>query len=188
MDLRFTSEQMAEFLQDLSVRSIAFSLNEEGQYMTIEVAQGEKNYKFNFKKIGENYKLFSKNIQVADPDFAEIFQNMIAKTRGHAILKQIHPNTLVIHHIQFGEAVRITEICGDQRKVILDRGPSITIEQVMEALKRRDVEERLPVLRQEIDDELSKLSLLLAEGNVCGIEQSKNRLMELRKEMLLLEL
>ena len=63
----------------------------------------------------------------------------------------------------------------------------ITEHDVMQALKRSDIEERIPVLRLEIDYELAVLFEALQSGNQIEIERSKRRLKQLRREMLLLE-
>jgi hypothetical protein len=61
------------------------------------------------------------------------------------------------------------------------------LEQVIQALKRTDAEKRIPVLLMEIDYELSNLHEAILEEDLDKIEQCKNKLSELRKEMLLLE-
>lgn len=61
------------------------------------------------------------------------------------------------------------------------------MEQVIQALKRTDAEKRIPVLLMEIDYELSNLHEAILEEDLDKIEQCKNKLSELRKEMLLLE-
>jgi hypothetical protein len=63
----------------------------------------------------------------------------------------------------------------------------VTEHDVMQALKRSDIEERIPVLRLEVDYELAVLYEALRKGNQSEIEQSKRRLNKLRREMLLLE-
>lgn len=61
------------------------------------------------------------------------------------------------------------------------------VEDVIKALKRRDVEKRIPVLRLELDYELALLYEAMKENNTHKIDQCKAKLKELRKEMLLLE-
>lgn len=61
------------------------------------------------------------------------------------------------------------------------------MEQVIQALKRTDAEKRIPVLRMEIDYELSNLHEAILDEDLVRIEQCKRKLSELRKEMLLLE-
>ncbi|TRY24937.1 hypothetical protein FOI68_15135 [Brevibacillus sp. LEMMJ03] len=61
------------------------------------------------------------------------------------------------------------------------------MDQVIAALKRRDAEERIPVLRLELDYELATLYDALQEKDKVQIRRSTERLKQLRREMLLLE-
>lgn len=61
------------------------------------------------------------------------------------------------------------------------------MEDVIKAFKRQDSEERIPVLRLEIDYELALLHEAMMENCSDKIEKCKNRLKDLRQEMLLLE-
>lgn len=71
--------------------------------------------------------------------------------------------------------------------MIYEKAYNVTIDQVMAALKRRDAEERIPVLRLELDYELATLYDALKQRDTEQINQSKQRLKQLRREMLLLE-
>ncbi|MBR8658069.1 hypothetical protein IRT44_18725 [Anoxybacillus sediminis] len=61
------------------------------------------------------------------------------------------------------------------------------MDQVIAALKRRDAEERIPVLRLELDYELATLYDALQENDKVQIRKSTERLKQLSREMLLLE-
>jgi uncharacterized small protein (DUF1192 family) len=61
------------------------------------------------------------------------------------------------------------------------------MEQVMEVFRRDDAEKRIPVLRMEIDYELLNLHEALLDEDLPRIEECKQKLGELRKEMLRLE-
>ncbi len=61
------------------------------------------------------------------------------------------------------------------------------LEQVIQAFKRRDAEERIPVLRLEIDYELVTLHDAMAEEDLTSIHASKYRLEQLRQEWIRLE-
>ncbi|WP_241154437.1 hypothetical protein [Staphylospora marina] len=58
---------------------------------------------------------------------------------------------------------------------------------MIRAYKCRDAEERIPVLRRELDRELDRLADALKVNCRHEIERSKQRLMEIRREMILLE-
>lgn len=61
------------------------------------------------------------------------------------------------------------------------------MKQVIRAFKRTDAEMRIPVLRLEIDYELATLFEALETNNMQQIKQSKEKLEQFRKEMLMLE-
>ncbi|RNB91300.1 hypothetical protein EDM56_05775 [Brevibacillus fluminis] len=61
------------------------------------------------------------------------------------------------------------------------------MDQVIAALKRKDAEERIPVLRLELDYELATLYDALQANDYAQICKSKELLKKLGREMLLLE-
>jgi hypothetical protein len=61
------------------------------------------------------------------------------------------------------------------------------MEDVIRAFKCRDPEKRIPVLRMELDYELSLLYEAMLENSMYKIDQCKSRLREIRREMLMLE-
>lgn len=71
--------------------------------------------------------------------------------------------------------------------LIYEKACSVTMDQVIAALKRRDAENRIPVLRLEIEYELATLHDALQAGDSIQAEATKERLKELRREMILLE-
>ncbi|MBR3120000.1 hypothetical protein [Oceanobacillus profundus] len=58
---------------------------------------------------------------------------------------------------------------------------------VMEALRRKEAEERLPVIRMEIDYELVTLYDAMQANDKVSIIKAKERLEDLRKQMLQIE-
>ncbi|SDI65340.1 hypothetical protein [Natribacillus halophilus] len=61
------------------------------------------------------------------------------------------------------------------------------MEQVIQALKRTDAEERIPVVRLEIDYELVTLHDAMKGNDPDGVVQTKQRLKQLRQELIRLE-
>ncbi|HET7629537.1 MAG TPA: hypothetical protein VFK44_14285 [Bacillales bacterium] len=61
------------------------------------------------------------------------------------------------------------------------------MKQVMQTLKRRDAERRIPVIRLEIDYELVTLHDAMTENDKKAIHECKNRLEKLRQELVRLE-
>ncbi|TGB00173.1 hypothetical protein E4665_00400 [Sporolactobacillus shoreae] len=60
--------------------------------------------------------------------------------------------------------------------------------QINQTLSRRDAEKRIPVVRVEIDAQLASLHEALLKKDMKTIELCKERLEELRREMILLEI
>ncbi|MFD1446971.1 hypothetical protein [Oceanobacillus profundus] len=58
---------------------------------------------------------------------------------------------------------------------------------VMEALRRKEAEERLPVIRMEIDYELVTLYDAMQANDKVSMIKAKERLEDLRKQMLQIE-
>ncbi|WP_010649552.1 hypothetical protein [Oceanobacillus massiliensis] len=58
---------------------------------------------------------------------------------------------------------------------------------VMEALRRKEAQERLPVIRMEIDYELVTLYDAMQEKDKVKMIKTKERLEDLRKQMLQIE-
>ncbi|MBN8234301.1 hypothetical protein JF544_03535 [Halobacillus kuroshimensis] len=55
---------------------------------------------------------------------------------------------------------------------------------VMEALRKREAEEKLPVIRMEIDYELVTLHDAMIAGDAEQMSKTKRRLIELRKQLI----
>lgn len=61
------------------------------------------------------------------------------------------------------------------------------MDDVIKAFKCREAEQRIPVLRLELDYELASLFEAMKEQNQSRIDQSLKRLHRLREELILLE-
>lgn len=188
VDLHIPDDQMEYFLNDIQMHSATFNIEDDDRTMILYIQRNDQQLKLEFKKIGEAFKLRCKMLRFDDQTFAELFQDWVTRLRGHAVMKLVGPDSTVIHQIQFGEAIRITQVSGHRRKVILDRSQSVTFESVIQSLQLHDVEERIPALRAEIDEELSYLAKMIEEKNEAEIAASKKRLKDLRREMLILEI
>ncbi|ELK45001.1 hypothetical protein QRD89_08265 [Halobacillus sp. ACCC02827] len=55
---------------------------------------------------------------------------------------------------------------------------------VMEALRKREAEEKLPVIRMEIDYELVSLHDAILAGDQEQMKKTKKRLSELRRQLI----
>lgn len=75
-----------------------------------------------------------------------------------------------------------------EHRIVFQRRPQVTAQDVIQALKSRRAEQRADVLRLEIDYELAVLFETIQQGRGSEAEACKERLREMRIEMLRLEM
>ncbi|MGG1661764.1 hypothetical protein [Brevibacillus sp. NRS-1366] len=181
---RKTLHAMLQALVEAGV-SVKWKETPEQFHLLVNTTDDQSDWKM--QRVNGSYKLHLAGIPVHDKRVAFVLESFIEKAKGHAIIKTIFDDRVQMKHIRYGEAIRIVEIKGAEKKVIYEKSFNVTMDQVIAALKRRDLEERIPVLRLELDYELATLfDAMMAKDNV-QMKQSKERLKQLRREMLLLE-
>jgi hypothetical protein len=79
-------------------------------------------------------------------------------------------------------------VSGMEHRIIYQKKPFVTIEEMIQAFQSKRAEERAVVLRYELDYELSVLYEALSNNDEETIASSKEKLVGLRSEMLQLEL
>lgn len=187
LELRFNRRRIQSLISDLIEEGYSLYWNENERYFMISIRSGRKLIKLKFERMGERFKLMG-NYTVKDPKLAELMEKMIGDTRGHAVVKRFKDEQILIENIMFGEIIRTVEINGIKQKVLYEKGPAITVEAVIKAYRSNRIEERIPVLRLEMDYELATLHELLQSGGTEEeIEACKSRLEQLRQEWLMLE-
>ena len=183
----FDRSQLNQLMQSLVQSGFGIGWQESGQQFSLQIITSHDKYLLEFTKHSQGFKLAELDYTVRDMHVAMVLYQFIEQARGHAIIKLINENQIVVKNIRYGEAVRIVEIKGAEKKVIYEKACSVTMDQVIAALKRKDAEERIPVLRLELDYELATLHDALKAQDRSQIRRSKERLKQLRREMLLLE-
>lgn len=186
LDLRFDRRQIRYFIKALIQEGFSLYWNESDLHFIISIRSGRKLVKLKFQRVGEKYKIVG-NYSIKDEKLAELMEKMIGDTRGHAIVKRFKDRQILIENIMFGEIIRTVEISGVEHKVLFQREPVVSTDQIIQAFKSKRVEERIPVLRLELDYELAQLHEMLGQGDETGIARSLERLKELRREMIMLE-
>jgi hypothetical protein len=187
LELRFDRRQIRNFIKVLIQEGYSLYWNESEQNFIVSIRTGRKLVKLKFQRLGERYKIVG-NYSFRDERLAELMEKMIGDTRGHAIVKRFKDRQILIENIMFGEIIRTVEICGVEHKILYERDqPLVTVEEIMQAFRSKRVDERIPVLRLEMDYELAVLFEALEKGDKTAEQNSRKRLEELRKEMLLLE-
>ncbi|MEB3102949.1 hypothetical protein [Ferviditalea candida] len=187
LELRFDRRQIQDLIKSLIQEGYSLYWNESEQHFIISIRTGRKLTKLKFQRIVDRYKLAG-NYSFKDEKLAHMMEKMIGATRGHAVVKRFKDSQIIIANIMFGEVIRLVEISGVEHKVLFQKEPVVTMDQIMQAFKSHRVEDRIPVLRLELDYELALLYELLERGRLEEIERCKERLQELRLEMLMLEL
>ncbi|MBO9608494.1 MAG: hypothetical protein J7639_21250 [Paenibacillaceae bacterium] len=187
LELRFDRRLIRQFIKILIQEGFSLYWNESDQQFIISVRTGRKLVKLKFQRIGDRFKIIG-NYSFKDEKLAELMEKMIGDTRGHAVVKRFRDRQILIENIMFGEIIRMVEISGVEHKILFQREPVFTTEEIMRALKAKRIEERIPVLRMELDYELATLHEAMRSGSAADIAASKAKLEELRQEMLKLEL
>ncbi|MFC0213163.1 hypothetical protein ACFFK0_11975 [Paenibacillus chartarius] len=186
LELRFDRRLIRNFIKALIQEGYSLYWNESEQQFIISIRTGRKLMKLRFERIGERYKIVG-NYSVKDEKLAEMMEKLIGDTRGHAIVKRFRDRQILIENIMFGEIIRMVEISGIEHKVLFQREPVVTVEEIMQAFRSKRPDERIPVLRLELDYELATLHDALQSGDEELAAHCKAKLMALRQEMLQLE-
>ncbi|WCK53117.1 hypothetical protein PP175_17105 [Aneurinibacillus sp. Ricciae_BoGa-3] len=186
--LWFNKGQIQELVAIIVEQGMHVAWKETPRYFTLSVQTDGDKHSLTFKRKGKRYQLRDRYYKIKDQRFERILQHFIEQAKGHAVIKFFTGDQLVVQKIRYGEAFQIMKISGDKREVVFEKECFVTMDDVMIAFKRRDAEERIPVMRMEIDYELAVLQQALNKGDTESVERSQERLCELRHEMLLLEI
>lgn len=187
LELRFDRRQIRNFIKSLIQEGYSLYWNENEQQFVISIRTGRKLIKLKFQRIGERYKIVG-DYSFKDEKLSELMEKMIGDTRGHAIVKRFRERQIVIENIMFGEIIRMVEISGVEHKVLFQKEPVVTLDEMVQAFKSKRAEERVAVLRLELDYELALLHEALESNDAEQVAVCKERLKEMRSEMLQLEM
>ena len=187
LELRFERRQIQNLIRELIQEGYSLYWSESEGAFLVSIRSGRRLLKLHFQKINDRYKMIG-NYTVRDERLTELLDKLINDTRGHAVVKRIRDRQMVIENIMFGEIIRLVEVTGMEHRIIFQKKPAITTEDMIRAFQSKRAEERAVVLRYELDYELSALFEALQTGNQEQAVLSKNKLELLRVEMLQLEL
>ena len=155
-----------------------FSLSIQTSWMT---------QRLTFDKQGKRYRLRNRQYNIKDQRFSEVLQKLIFEVKGHAVMKKIHHGQLVVQNIRYGEPIRIIEIKGSDKKVLFEKDCTVSMNDVIEAFRRTGAEERIPILKVEIDQHLDLLLNAIEKKESVEIIKLKDELENMRMEMVMLE-
>lgn len=187
LEVRFDRRQVQNLIRELIQQGYSLYWNESDQLFIISVRTGRKLLKLRFQRCQERYKMVGDYL-VKDERLSHWMEKLIGDSRGHAIVKRFRDRLVLIENIMFGELIRLVEVSGMEHRIIYQKKPQITVEDMIQAFQSNRAEQRAAVLRLEIDYELAVLHDALQRGKKEEAEASKQRLRDMRLEMLQLEM
>ncbi|GIP14426.1 hypothetical protein J40TS1_00680 [Paenibacillus montaniterrae] len=187
LELRFERRQIQNLIRELIQEGYSLYWSEtEGKFL-VSIRTGRKLVKLHFEKVNQRYRIVGDYI-IKDERLSELLEKLINDSRGHAVVKRIKDRQIVIENIMFGEIIRLVEVSGMEHRIIYQKKPFVTFEDMIQAFQSKRAEERIGVLRMELDYELSNLHEAIAAQDETKIAQITERLQTLRIEMLQLEM
>ncbi|GGD65408.1 hypothetical protein [Paenibacillus nasutitermitis] len=187
LELRFDRRQIQNLIRDLIHEGYSLYWSESDVYFLISVRSGRKLVKLRFQRVRNRYKIIGDYI-IKDEKLSALLEKLINDSRGHAVVKRFKDRQIVIESIMFGEIIRLVEVSGMEHRIIYQKKPLVTVEEMIQAFQSKRAEERAVVLRYELDYELSVLHEAIKEERESDAALSKERLQMLRIEMIQLEL
>ncbi|MBD8496821.1 hypothetical protein [Paenibacillus arenosi] len=186
LELRFDRRQIQDLIRDLIREGYSLYWSENESLFIISIRTGRKLVKLRFQRIQQRYKIVG-DYTLRDERLSEFMEKLIGDARGHAVVKRFKDRHIFVENIMFGERIRLVEICGLEQKVIFQKRPIVSAEEMMQTFLSTRAEERMDMMRIEIDETLTELSEALRVEDVDQMEQCKARLSQLRCEMIQLE-
>jgi len=187
LELRFERRQIQNLIRELIQEGYSLYWSEtEGKFL-VSIRTGRKLVKLHFEKVNQRYRIVGDYV-IKDERLSELLEKLINDSRGHAVVKRIKDRQIVIENIMFGEIIRLVEVSGMEHRIIYQKKPFVTFEDMIQAFQSKRAEERIGVLRLELDYELSNLQEALLNNDEARVEEITERLQSLRIEMLQLEI
>ncbi|MNW66590.1 hypothetical protein D3C74_450730 [compost metagenome] len=107
--------------------------------------------------------------------------------RGHAVVKRFRDRQIIIENILFGEVIRLVEISGYQQRVLYQKGPLLSDQELTKLFYSVEGEERIRDRRLEVDEQLGLLHKAIQGKDEELAAACKARLAELTRELNMLE-
>ncbi|MDR0271024.1 hypothetical protein [Paenibacillus sp.] len=186
LELRFNRRHIQDLIKDLIQEGYSLYWSENESLFIVSVRTGRKLVKLRFNRTKNGYKMVGDYI-IRDARLAEWMEKLIEDTRGHAVVKRFKDRQILVENILFGEVIRLVEISGYQQRVLYQKGPFMTEQEISKLYFSTEGEIRLQLLRLEVDDELERLYEALQDGDHEKVELCRNKLSDLSKQLLMLE-
>lgn len=186
LELRFNRRHIQDLIKDLIQEGYSLYWSENESLFIVSVRTGRKLVKLRFNRTKNGYKMVGDYV-IRDAKLAEWMEKLIEDTRGHAVVKRFKDRQILVESILFGEVIRLVEISGYQQRVLYQKGPFMTEQEISKLYFSKEGEMRLLLLRLEVDDELERLHEALQNGDDEKAERSRKKLADLSKQLLMLE-
>ncbi|WP_379133351.1 hypothetical protein [Paenibacillus sp. sgz500958] len=186
LELRFDRQHIQDLIKDLIQDGYSLYWSEDETLFVISVRTGRKLVKLRFQRIKEGYKLVG-DYMIRDARLAEWMEKLIGDMRGHAIVKRFRDRQIIIENIMFGEVIRLVEISGYQQRVLYQKGPLLTDQELTKLFYSSEGEERIRQASTDVDMLLDRLKEALNLENADEVQRCKEELVLLTRELAKLE-
>ncbi|OKP96820.1 hypothetical protein [Paenibacillus sp. P46E] len=186
LELRFDRQHLQDLIKDLIKEGYSLYWSENETVFLISVRTGRKLVKLRFQRIKEGFKLVG-DYMIRDARLSEWMEKLIGDMRGHAVVKRFRDRQIIIENILFGEVIRLVEISGYQQRVLYQKGPLLSDQELTKLFFSVDGEERIRDRRLEVDEVLDQLHKAILTKDTERIEACKARLLVLTRELNMLE-
>ncbi|WP_342565814.1 hypothetical protein NST84_12115 [Paenibacillus sp. FSL R7-0345] len=186
LELRFDRQDIQNLIKDLIKEGYSLYWSENESVFLISVRTGRKLVKLRFQQIKDGYKLVG-DYMIRDARLSEWMEKLIGDMRGHAVVKRFRDRQIIIENIMFGEVIRLVEISGYQQRVLYQKGPLLTDQELTKLFYSAEGEERIQQRRVEVDEELDRYNEALQNGDIALMEACRTKLAGLSRELNMLE-
>lgn len=186
LELRFDRQHIQDLIKDLIKEGYSLYWSENETVFLISVRTGRKLVKLRFQRIKDGFKLVG-DYMIRDARLSEWMEKLIGDLRGHAVVKRFRDRQIIIENILFGEVIRLVEISGYQQRVLYQKGPLLTDQELTKLFYSIEGEERIRDRKLEVDEQLDRLNEAIKAKDTELIEQCKAKLHSLTKELKMLE-
>lgn len=186
LELRFDRQHIQNLIKDLIQEGYSLYWSESEHVFLISVRTGRKLVKLRFQRTKDSYKLVG-DYMIRDARLSEWMEKLIGDMRGHAIVKRFRDRQIIIENILFGEVIRLVEISGYQQRILYQKGPMLTDEELTKMYYSVEGEERIRQCKIEVDEQLDRLSKALRTDDTVQVDECRAQLAVLTKELYMLE-
>jgi hypothetical protein len=186
LELRFDRQHIQDLIKDLIKEGYSLYWSENESVFLISVRTGRKLVKLRFQRIKDGFKLVG-DYMIRDARLSEWMEKLIGDMRGHAVVKRFRDRQIIIENILFGEVIRLVEISGYQQRVLYQKGPLLSDQELTKLFYSIEGEERIRDRRLEVDEQLDRLSEAMRNGDSAEAEACTAKLNTLTRELAALE-